>query len=158
MAYFNDELIHVVPLLAPIDITTSTTVSDVVNMARAHSIQFCVQFGVITDDTAVITVLECDDVSPSNSTAIAFSYRESSAVGTDSMGDRTAATSTGVTVAADDDGKAFYIDVDASELSDGYPYIQVSVDPGSSMSVCLMSISCMIDARYPQETQISAVV
>jgi len=153
-----DEKSHTVGLVSPVDTAATTVNSVVVNMENYHNVDFAVYFGTITGDTATITVEECDDTTPSNSTAIAFKYRESGATGTsDTYGDITTATSSGVTVADDDDDHIFLISLDASELSDGYPMVRVVVDPGSSMSACEVAILAILDPRYPQNAQVTAI-
>jgi hypothetical protein len=156
-SFLNDELIHVVPALEPQDITSTTTYSDIIGLKEYFGVEFLVYFGNIAGDTIAMTVEECDDISASNTTAIAFSYRESSATGTDSMGARADATTSGVTVAATDDDKVFLVDVDASELSDGYPYVRVKLDPGGSASAVLIGVIALLLPRYPQASQLSAV-
>ena len=155
--YFNDESVHVVPLLAPVDSAATTVNSDVVSLENYHNVQFIIPIGTISGDTIAVTVEECDDFTPSNSTAIAFSYRLSSAVGTDSIGTRTAATTAGVTIAATDDNKVLIIDVASDELTDGYPCVRVVLDPGANMSVFLVGAVAIMRPRYPQAAQISAV-
>ena len=153
-----DEKTHIVGLASPVDTTTTTVSSDIVNLENYHQVDFIVYFGTITDDTVVVTVEECDDVSPSNSTAIAFNYRESGATGTsDTFGDITAATSTGFTAAADDDDHILLISLDASELAAGYPMARVVADPGSSASAVEIAILAVCYPRYPQNAQITAI-
>ena len=153
----DDAKIHVVPVISPVDTTSTTVNTDVVGLKEYHEAAFVIDFGVITGDTVVVTLEECDDTTPTNSTAIAFHYRKSSATGTDSMGDLTAATASGVTVAATDDNKLLIAYVDASELSEGYPYVRCVVDPGASMSACLVSAVALLTPRYKQATNLSAV-
>ncbi len=157
--WFAGEQVHVVPLLAPVDAGSGTLQSDVVGVKEYLNIQFLVNFGVITGDEVVVTVEECDNVTPSNSTAIAFKYRKTSAVGTDLTGAITAVTvaATGATMSASDDGKMFLIDVDPAALTDGFPYLRVVANPGGSASVVLLSMLALLRPRYPQAVQISAV-
>jgi len=154
---FVDERIHIVPAIAPADITTTTTYTDIIGLKEYHHVEFVIVFGAITGDTIALTVEECDDISASNTTAIAFRYRKSSAVGTDSMGALTAGASTGITIAATDDNKVVLVDVDSSELSSGYPYVRVKLDPGGSMSALLVGAIAILYPRYAQASQISAV-
>jgi hypothetical protein len=149
--------LHLVPGLAPIDQAATAKQSDVIGVKEGHEIEFDILFGVITGDSVVVTIEECDDTTPTNSTAIAFRYQKSSAVGTDAMGAVTAATSSGVTIAATDDNKVLRCFVDPSALSSGYPYVRAVVTPGASMTVCLVAILAIIRDRYPQEVPISAV-
>lgn len=156
--FFAGQTVHVVPLLAPVDIAGSATSSDIVGVKEYLEIEFLVELGVITGDEIVVTVLECDDTTPSNSTAIPFKYRKTSAVGTDLTGALTAATAAaGATMSASDDGKSFLIEVDPAALTDGFPYLKVTATPGGSASVCLIAVQALLRPRYPQDVQISAV-
>ncbi|MHA1225271.1 MAG: hypothetical protein ACTSPV_00845 [Candidatus Hodarchaeales archaeon] len=150
------EEIHVVPALAPADIS-SDTYTDVIGFKEYHNIQILVMFGAITGDTVTLTVEECDDTTPSNSTAVAFKYRKSSAVGTDSMGAVSSATTSGITVSATDDNKVILVEVDPATLTRGYPYIRVKLAPGGSISACFVGAVAILVPRYPQTSQLSAV-
>ncbi len=139
---------HLIPLIAPADTGSTTANSDVFDASECIAVACQVAFGAITGDSVVVTVEECDDTTPSNSTAIAFKYRLSSAVGTDSMGDLTDATAAGATLAASDDDKILEIFVDPRALSAGYPYLRLVVDPGASMTACLISAAASVLPRY----------
>lgn len=147
---------HIVPVLAPIDTAASTVNTDVVGLKEYEEIEFVVSFGVITGDSVVCSLVESTNTTASGSD-VAGKYRLTSAVGADLTGAVTTLTTSGVTVAAGDDGKAVIISVDPATLTDGYPYVFVEVDPGSSMSICLVSAVALLKPRYPQAVQISAV-
>ena len=149
--------LHQIPSLAPVDQANGALQSDVVDAGEANEIEFDVMFGVITGDVVTITIEECNNNTPSLTTAIAFNYQKSSAVGTDVMGAVTAATSSGVELAASDDGKMVRCYVDPKALTDGRPYVRAVVTPGGSMSVCLVAINTLVRPRYPQEVPGSLV-
>lgn len=151
------EFVHVIPAISPVDITTTTTYTDVVGVKDNHWLRFLVSFGAITGDTVVVKVYECDDITPTNSTAIAAKYRLSSATGTDTMGAITALAATGLTIAATDDNKVLCVDVDPSSLTADYPYVRVELDPGASMTACLVSGVALVIPRYPQNVPQSMV-
>jgi hypothetical protein len=155
--YFLDQTLHVVGLTSPVDTASTTVNSDVVGVKEYHAIEFLVYFGTITGDTVAVTVEECDDIVPTNTTAIAFKYRKGSATGTDSMGAVTDATTSGVTIAATDDDKLLLIDVDPAALSAGRPYLRVVADPGASASAVEIAILAILKPRYAQNSQLSAV-
>lgn len=146
-----------IKLVAPVDTASTTVNSDIVNAGKCAWVDFVVSFGVITGDTVVVTVEECDDVTPTNSTAIAFKYRKGAVVGTDTDGAITAATTSGVTITATDDGKMLTISVDPDALTSGYPYLRVVADPGASASVCLIDIAAIVHPKYAAETNVSVV-
>jgi hypothetical protein len=145
--YAEFEKYHPIPLIAPVDTAAVTLNSDVIDAGEAIAIAFQVHLGVITGDDLVITVEECDDIVPTTQTAIAFKYRKSSAVGTDSLGAVTDSLAAGLTVLAADDNKMIEIYVDPAALTADYPYLRVVVDPGASMSVLLAGITVNILPR-----------
>lgn len=75
-----------------------TVRSDVYNLAQHGRILFVVYCGVGTTGTSTITVNACDDITPSNRTAIPFWYRE--ILATDVDGAITLATTAGFTTTA----------------------------------------------------------
>jgi len=146
---------HLIPLIAPVDTASATLESDVFDAGEAVAVEIQVAFGVITGDTVVVTIEECDDIVPTNQTAIAFKYRLSSAVGTDSMGAIADAAVGGVTVADTDDNKILEIFVDPQALSDGYPYLRVVADPGGSASVVLAAaVANILPRKNPPNSMV----
>lgn len=146
-----------VGLASPVDTASTTVNSDVIGCKELNSIDFLVYFGTITGDTVAVTVEECDDVTPTNSTAIAFTYRKGAAVGTDTDGAVTAATTSGVTIAATDDDKVLTVSVDPAALTDGYPYLRIVADPGASASAVEIAIVAVCWPRYGSTTNLSLV-
>jgi hypothetical protein len=154
---FNNET-HIVGLSSPADSAGVAVTSDIVNVGKYHSVSLLVYLGTLTGDTAVVTVEECDDVTPTNNTAIAFRYRESGATTTsDAYGAVTAATSSGFTFAATDDDHILMIDINGADLTDGYPYVRVVVTPGGSASASELAILAVLRPRYPQSDQTTAI-
>jgi len=151
----NIDSVHVVPLTAPVSITAANQ-SDVVGLKEYHAVKLLVPVGALAVNLT-ITVEECDDTTPSNSTAIAFRYRKASAVGTDSMGSWASAESTGLALTATtDNNKLVEILIEGAELSDGYPYVRVVLTPASA-SACLVSAQALLSPRYAQAVPPSAV-
>ena len=148
--------IHIVPGIAPVDTTTTTVNTDVIGVKEYEAIEFVISFGAITGDTVVATLTESTSTTASGN-AIAGKYRLSSAVGTDTMGAVTTLTTSGVTIAAGDDNKVLLIDVEPAALTAGYPYVFVELNPGASMTVCVVSAVVLLKPRYPQAVGISAV-
>jgi hypothetical protein len=154
---FNNET-HIVGLSSPADSAGVAVTSDIVNVGKYHSVSLLVYLGTLTGDTAVVTVEECDDVTPTTNTAIAFRYRESGATTTsDAYGAVTAATSSGFTFAATDDDHILMIDINGADLTDGYPYVRVVVTPGGSASASELAILAVLRPRYPQSDQTTAI-
>jgi hypothetical protein len=100
----------------------------------------------VTGAASTVTVEECDDVTPSNSTAIAFAYYAEATAGGDTLGARTAATTAGFATGTGD-GIFYVISIDADELTDGYPYLRVAMsDPGAATFVSIIAV--LSGARY----------
>ena len=67
---------HPVNALAPVaDAFAATVTSDVIKVDGA-GIEFIVQTGVGATGTSTFTILACDDVTPTNTAAVAFWYKE----------------------------------------------------------------------------------
>ena len=144
----------ILPILAPIDAVATARASAYVDLTEALWATFLVNFGVVTTGTATITV-EASTAGSSNATeaAIPFKYRLSGAVGTDTLGAITAATSDGASVAVTDDAKLFVIEVDPAALPANpgadFKWLRVVVSPTTDMTVCLVGANAVLQPRYP---------
>ena len=154
----NIDGIHEVPLLAPVSITGATS-SDVVGLKKYQSAKLLVMCGALAVDLT-ITVTKATSTTASG-TDIAFKYRETSAVGTDSMGAYADALSTGhVLTGTTDNNITTEILIDGADLAPvsgtEYPYVFVTLTPASS-SACLVAVMAILEPRYNQATPPSAV-
>lgn len=124
------ERLKIVPLvLAPdADRYNTDPATDIVSLKRASRAVFIIAEGAGGTGTAKIQVEECDDVTPTNSTAIAFRYRTlTTAGGLDTWADwKTAVAADGVTPAAGAN-KATLVEVHESDLSAGFPFVRVKL-------------------------------
>ena len=136
---------HVVNLVAPIDINGAGASSDVFSMEDYSHVDIIVQLGV-TGAATTITVKECDDFVPTNSTAIAFSYFAEETANGDTLGAKATATTSGF-AASTNDGIFYVISIDAADLTDGYPCLQVlASDP--SAATLLSAVAVLSGARF----------
>jgi len=157
------EGLKVLPVLAPVDTAASAVSSEAVWLREAQWMTFLVQFGNLTSDsTDTITItVESSTASETAATdeAIAFNYRISSAVATDSMGAITAATSDGFSITSTDDNKCIIIDVDpayvAAKDTDAQ-YVRVVATPSAAVAICLLSAVAVVEPRYPGNSMNSA--
>lgn len=148
-----------IPLLAPADITTTITRSAYMDLKGANRAAFLVCFGAITGtatDTMVVTVEAASAVDAAEA-AIAFSYRLSGAVGANTWGAITAATTAGVALTVSDDDKLLWIEInpDALAVSD-YRYVRVLLTDTPDMANCLVGVIGVLDASYKQTTFVTA--
>lgn len=123
------DLIHCVPLaLAPdADVFAGSTATDVISMAHATSVAFLIQHGVGATGTYTVVAQACDDVTPSNTSAITYRYRTlTTSGGLDTWSDWATATTSGITQAAGST-KAMWIEVVENDLTDGYPFVRLAM-------------------------------
>lgn len=152
------EEIQPVPLLAPVDIVATATVTKYVNMSKIGSgqLEIEVNFGNIasTDSTGeVVVTVEANDVndtssSDNNEGAIAFQYRLSSAVGTDSLGAITAATASGVAVNQGDDNKTLFVYADPAVAQK--KYVRAVLTPTAEITATLVGAVARFIPRKAQ--------
>lgn len=150
--------VHYIPALASIDSTTTVTeaMTDAIDVGEATELHFVVNFGAITGDTLVVKAYKDANTTTTGGTAIAFNYKLTSAVGTDTISAWTACASTGLTVAAGDDNKVLIVDIDPA-LCDGYPYVYLGIDPGASMTSLVYGVVAVCVPRYNQSIPSSMV-
>lgn len=146
---------HYVNLLAPVDINGAAQVSDYMSLKNYASVYILIQLGV-TGAASTVTVEESDDNSGSNTTAIGFRYRtENTAAGDTFDTGYTTATASGFATSTNDT-IMYVIKIDASELTDGYPYIVVKMsDPGAATLASISAIA--VNARYAQDVTPTAI-
>lgn len=145
---------HVVNIIPPVDINGAAKNSDVFSMKNYSHVDIVIQLGV-TGAASTVTVEECDDVTPTNSTAIAFAvYKEETAAG-DTLGARTAVTTSGFATSTNDN-VMYVISIDADELTDGYPYLRIAMsDPTASTIVSAVAV--LSGPRYGKQQSATAI-
>lgn len=139
---------HLVNVLPPVDITGGKT-GDRFSLGKYGKATIVVQVGVSASAFTKIIVKECDQASGGNANAIAFNvYKEETAAG-DTLGGRTSVDTAGLTPSANDN-IMYVIDVDARELSDGFPFIEVELT-NTSNSVIASVLAILTGARHGSE-------
>jgi hypothetical protein len=148
---------HVVPIMALTTVTAAATDSAFVNMKNYQWVDFLVHIGTLTGDVMTMTVEEATANVSTSSTPVTmpFVYRQSSAVGTDSLGTATTCASTGVAAADTDDNTLWVLSVDPSTMTDGYSYLRVSLAEGSSTSASVKGVTALLYPKYAQATALS---
>ena len=163
MARYAEKL-HIVPVFAPAS-STATIRSYAVALDNSQWITFLINLGEMTSDStdvATVTIVATDTLgnsSDAQDVAIPFSYRLSAAVASDNWGDITAATASGMTFNATDDGKSIVIDVDPASipaLHSTAKGVQVLIDAAGLISNVATSITALIEDRYPQNEHLSS--
>jgi len=150
----------VLPLLGSVDIVATATVSQYLDLNLCQGIgEIAVNFGLVTstDSTGeVVVTLTANDVadtssSDSTETALAFQYRLSAAVATDTMGAITAATSSGVAVVNTSDNVSLLIFIDPSAVAaaaDGARFVRVEITPTAEITSTVVGVVARFTPRY----------
>jgi hypothetical protein len=149
------------PVLAPADITTTDTNTAIVDLSNAHRCTFLVYTGAVTSASTtepVVTLMAATGAATVSATAIAFNYRKSSAVLTDTWADIAAATTAGMAITLTDDNKLMLIDVDPSVVAsktDGR-YVYLHIDTNAQVSAFVIGASAILEPRYAANTMQSS--
>lgn len=148
------EQFHFVNAVPPVDINGAAVNSDVWSMGLYKRATIIIGLGV-TGAASTITVEECDDFVPTNSTAIPFNVYKQEALAGDVLGARVAVLAAGFATSLID--SIFYvIEVDVTELSAGRPNLRVVLsDPGTATLAYVLAV--LSDARYPQDQSPTAI-
>lgn len=150
------ELGHVVNILPPVDVDTAAGASCVCfSMENYSHVDIIIQTGVTDAVPGTITVEQCTDLAAGTAVAIPFSYYAETTAAGDTLGERTTVANTGFALSANDNCM-YVISIDASQLSDGYPCIQVEwSNPGGS--TLGSAVAVLSGARYAGECTPTAI-
>lgn len=153
---FSLENMHFAQGLAPVaDALAGTVGSDVVNCENFNKVIFVLQKGVGTTGTSTITVEACDDVTPTNTSAIPFRYRN--VVTDDTTAALTAATTAGFATTAGSNHLVL-VEADVAELAaSGYSYIRIKAVEVVDSPVLAGILIIMGEPRYSVGTGFSAI-
>lgn len=151
------EKLHFVNALPPVaDALAGSAASDVINCKNFSKIIFVLQKGVGTTGTTVITVEACDDVTPSNTTAVPFRYRNITSG--DTVTALTAAAAAGFTTTAGSN-HLILVEVDAVELAKaGYGYVRLKADEDTDDPVLAGILAIGVGPRFSVAVGDSAIV
>ena len=146
---------HVIPVIAPIDLAANDITTTHIKVTNALRITYLVGFGVITGDTATITV-ECSSAATTTSaSAIPFTYRLTGDTAMDTYGAVTTCDTDGLLITASYDNMLLMVDVNMSDVADTASYVALSVVTAGSMSACVVSAVALVETRYGQLNPLS---
>lgn len=124
---------HVVNVLPPSDLSGGATGRRFSMKSWGHA-SILVALGITSVAPTAIVVKQCTAASGGTATAIPFSYYKQETSDGDVLGAKQSATASGI--APSGNNNIFYlIELDARELADGYPFVEVSVTCESGQSV-----------------------
>jgi hypothetical protein len=145
---------HVVNIIPPIDINGTGASSDVFSMEGYSHVDIILQLGV-TGAASTVTVEECDNLTPTTDTAIAFTYYTETTAAGDTLSTKASATTAGFSTSTNDN-VMYVISIDASQLSDGYPCLQLELSDPSAATV-VSAVAILSGARYGSEASATAI-
>lgn len=148
------EQCHIVNILPPQAITDAK-VSDVFSLKNHAHATIIVTAGSTNADAGNITIEECDDFTPTNSAAIGFAYYKEETAAGDTLSAKQTATTAGIDVSGNDN-ITYVIEIDASQLSDGYPNLVLKWSaPGGATYVSAVAI--LSGSRYAGSENATAI-
>lgn len=134
--------------------STTTGVTDVINMNKHNRVRFILFWGVGATGTFTPVVEACDDTTPSNVTAIAYRYRVTTA---GSVGAITSVAATGFTTTAGSN-QIVEIEVTAAEVgATGYSYVRVKCTEVVDSPILGGCVIELLEPQHAGSTQISAI-
>jgi hypothetical protein len=144
---------HLINILPPVDIGGSAQTSDYFSTENAGRVQIVVTTGTVTN-AATITVEESDDLSGSDTTAIAFKYWKEDSAGGDTLSTKQSATTAGFSTGTTNN-TTWVIDIDPRDLTDGYPCLTLKT---TDAAACLIAATAVLtDYKYQQESTPTAI-
>ena len=151
------EVIHFGVGIAPVaDVFDSTQYSDVVNLQNFGKVAFVVFTGVGATGTQTFTVEACDDVVPTNVSAVAFYSR--SYYNSDVPGALTSQASAGYTVTAGSNAiHVIEIDVEAL-IASGYKYARMKSVEVTNSPVLGGILTMLLDPRSTEHVGLTTIV
>jgi len=146
---------HIIPVFAPLDLVANDMTTTHIKVTNALRVTYLVSLGVVTGDTATLTV-ECSSAaSTTSASAIPFSYRLTGDTAADTYGAVTTCDSDGLLVTASQDNMLLMVDVNMSHVADTASYLALSFVTESSMSACVVSAVALVQTRYGQYDPLS---
>lgn len=148
------EEMHVVNILPPQSITDAV-VSGVFSMKNHQHATIIVTAGSTNANAGNITIEECDNFTPTNDTAIGFTYYKEETDAGDTLSEKQTATTAGIDVSGNDN-IMYVIEIDAAELTDGYPNLILKWSaPGGATLVSAVAV--LSGARYSGSENATAI-
>lgn len=129
----NNKVVNALPPVA--DAFGTATQTDVMSIDNCESVVFLVATGVSADNTNVITVQACDNVTPDNETDIVFTV--SSVISGDTNDKPTATATTGKAFTATTANQYYIVEVDPADVEaanshEGRKYVALTVTEAGS--------------------------
>jgi len=143
----------IIPIIPGSSAVAGTQTSDWFHLKEAAHASILIMTGATTSGPTV-TLHEATSNAGSGSTAIVFNYAEASTAGSDIPLAVQAATVGGFGLSTRDN-MWWVIELDASQLSDGSPYVAIQLTSAAATIVSAMAI--LTGRRYSEDIGLSAI-
>jgi len=148
--------IHIVPIATETQIT-ATTVQPHINMKQYEKVEFIYHMTEVAAANFTLTATQSAVTAGSTSTAIAARYRLTAAAGTDTMGDVTALTTSGLAITTAHTTLTLIVDVDSQDMTtESKPYVGLTLTDSASGDITGTLIA-LCWPKYPKETNANAL-
>lgn len=152
----SEKLKFVKGLAPAADRFNTSPATDVVSLANAELLTFLVYHQGGTTGKGTLTVEACDDVTPSNTTAIGFRYRRVTTGASDEIGSVSTALAAGIDTVPGED-TLIEIEIRASELPSGRPFARLKCTEAVNDPVNAAVIAILSGLRHGGVTQPTAL-
>ena len=151
--FYTSQAGHVVNVLAPVDITGGKTGVPFGLKKHSHA-SIILQIGVSAAAPGKVQVNACDDNTGANSVAIDFDVFKAETgdgnAGADVLSTRTPCVAANGFVPSAGDGIFYVIELDAAQLPQGKPFVQLSLTNAAN-SVIASAVAVLSGSRYGSE-------
>jgi hypothetical protein len=131
-------------------------ITDAITLKCHNQLTFLVYQSGGTTGKATLTVLASSDASQTGATAVAFRYRKMTTGASDTLGAVTAATTAGFDTTPNEDS-IYEIEVLASELPSGKPWVHLKATEAANDPVNGAVIAILSQPKYGGTTQPAAI-
>lgn len=146
---------HVVQALAPVS-TSGGKTAQAFSMKKYQHASIILLRGVQAAQSTSIVVNACSDASGDNPVAIPFNVFKAETTNSDVLGPKVAVAAAGFQPTGTS-GTFYVIELDASELPDGKPYVQVVETNGANADLAAV-VAVLSGARFEEDQSPSETV
>lgn len=146
---------HLVQALAPVSASGGKT-CQAFSMKKYQHASIIIAIGAQAAQMTSVVLNACTDANGDNPTAIPFNLFKAEVANGDVLGGKTAETSSGFQPSATA-GIFYVIEIDAAELPQGSPYLQVVIANGANADFVAV-LAVLSGARYAEDQSPSEIV
>ena len=157
---FSPQNYQLVNCLVPLaDMNNGSPQSDVLSLAKGQTCTFILYTGANNTGNANITVVSCDNTTPTTTTLVAFRMTAYETNGSDVPSAVTVAVGSGGFKTTTATANAFYvIEINSDELSGTDKYVSLEVAESTNAPVAGGAFAIIGPSRYQEKTMDSAIV